>query len=118
MRIRCSSERFVDCIEGFTNKKKADVHEIGFGSLHKLRGVNLRRSICVNLLKRVDHTGYQINFGSKKNFWITASNIETTLGVAHKGKPVVTKGSTEDLAELKSIYRQDTNWEIPIELLE
>lgn len=118
MKTRCSPRRFVDCIEGFTNKQKSDVHEIGFGSLLKLRCVNLKRSICVNLLKMVDHMRYQINFGLKKNFWITASNIEAILGVADKGKPVVIKGNTEDLTELKSICGQDAKWEIPVELLE
>lgn len=118
MRTRCSLGRFVDCIEGFTDKQKANVHEIGFGSLLKLRCVNLGKSICVNLLKKADHTGYQINFGSKKNFQITATNIEAILGVVDKGNLVVTKGNTEDLAELKSIYGQDAKWEIPVELLE
>lgn len=85
MRTRCSPKRFVDCLEGFTDKQKADIHEIGFGSLLKLRCVNLRRNICLNLLNRVDYTVYQTNFGSKKNFRITASNIEAILGVVDKG---------------------------------
>lgn len=62
--------------------------------------------------------GYQINFGSKKNFWTTTSNIEAILGVDNKGKSVVTKGNTEDLAELKSIYGQNAKWQILVELLE
>jgi len=68
--------------------------------------------------KRADHMGYQINFSSKKNFRITASNIEAILGVADKGKLVVTKGNMEDLTELKRIYGQDAKWKILVELLE
>lgn len=40
------------------------------------------------------------------------------MGVVDKGKLVVTKGNTKDLAELRSIYGQDAKWEILVELLE